>query len=99
MTDFTKIWVPEAMVLKGLGKNYGDRVGRESIEEAIRGPRWPRKLQKTAENRPKRFQKNPNFDHVLLLALYLENRSPKPSVAPRARRTRRKRPKIDRTNH
>ena len=37
MTFSQKFWVSKLMVLKGLGKNYGDRVGRESIDEAIRG--------------------------------------------------------------
>ena len=29
---YKKFLVSETMVLKGLGKNYGDRVGRESID-------------------------------------------------------------------
>ena len=60
--SFWKFLVSETMVLKGLGKNYGDRVGRESIDEAIRGPQGPPELQKTTENRPNSFQTNPKFD-------------------------------------
>ena len=36
MTDLRNFVVSETKVLKGLGENYGDRVGRESIDEGIR---------------------------------------------------------------
>ena len=40
------------MILQTLGRNYGDRVGRESIDEGIRGVQGPRNLLKITENGP-----------------------------------------------
>ena len=66
---FQKLLVSETMVLRGLGEKYGDRVGRESIDEGIRGVQGSKNHRKRAENRPNTFPKNPKFGHVLLLAL------------------------------
>ena len=57
------------MVLKGLGEYYGDRVGRESIDEAIRGARVSNNQRNTIENLPNTSPQNAKFSHVLLLAL------------------------------
>ena len=55
MTDFTKFHGQKLMVFEGLGKNYGDRVGRESIDEAIRAIQGVEKCRKRGRNRPKTF--------------------------------------------
>ena len=57
MTGYRTCSVSETVVLRGLGRNYGDRVGRESIDQAIRGAQRPQNGLKRAENGPKTFQK------------------------------------------
>ena len=69
LTGYRIFLVSETMVLRGLGKNYGDRVPRESIDEAIRGAQGSKNHRKTIENLPKTSPKNAKFGHVLLLAL------------------------------